>query len=90
MQKVFKNPARKQNPKKPKAERPEKLDKEHGEEVEAPKKKSKAADKPNNGLSQQFLHCYSPEFWLPSVIWLPSSARGRENGKTGGKTRKSF
>jgi hypothetical protein len=40
--KVFKNPARKQNPKKPKAERPEKLDKEHGEEVEAPKKKSEA------------------------------------------------
>jgi hypothetical protein len=40
--KVFKNPARKQNPKKPKPERPEKLDKEHGEEVEAPKKKSKA------------------------------------------------
>jgi hypothetical protein len=42
MQKIFKNPARNQNPKKATPERPEKLDKEHGEEVEAPKKKSKA------------------------------------------------
>ena len=54
------------------------------------RKRARLADKPNNGLSQQFLHCYSPEFWLPSVIWLPSSARGRENGKAEGKTSKSF
>ena len=36
---------RKQNPKGVEPERPEKLDKEHGEEIDAPKKKSKVAER---------------------------------------------
>jgi hypothetical protein len=32
------------------------------------RKRAKLADKLHNGLSQQFIHCYSPEFWLPSVV----------------------
>jgi len=36
---------RKQDPKEVESERPEKLDKEHGEEVDAPKKKSKVAER---------------------------------------------
>jgi hypothetical protein len=54
------------------------------------RKRARLADRPNNGLSQQFLHCYSPEFWLHLRDLVPSSARGRENGKTEGETRKSF